>query len=122
MSKNNYIPTRTSGGFVSTKGTGTKRKVLIALDPTVDYRGIIGKVPAPETEAIIVELRLAIGQALMELRNEVCTLRERATIISLMTKSIKDLNQITKLDQILDITKLSDEELKTYAEKIIANM
>lgn len=89
-------------------GYGRLRKVANA----------VGKVPPPTTNDIVNELKLSIGQALLGLRAMVDP-EKQARAISLLSGAISKLVTIGKLEE-MDIRKMSMDDLKREAEKLIA--
>ena len=78
----------------------------------------VGKITPPSTNDIVNELKLLLGQALLGLRaiTDPCL---QARSISLLSGAICKLVTIGKIEE-MDIRKMSMDELKKEAEKLIA--
>lgn len=81
----------------------------------------IGSVPAPEITALILELRGAVAQSLLELRGADVGLKDRSLIISHLTRSITGLVALDAMTHV-DLHKLTDSELVDLGHKLMKDV
>ncbi len=79
----------------------------------------VGQTPAPSVLDITTELRLNLGQSLIELRAFDGSLKEKSLIIKNFVSSIKVLVEIEKLDA-LDTDNMTEIELVELGKKLLS--
>jgi len=88
---------------------------------TAPLSAAVGTVPVPEIANILVELRGAIAQCLIELRSSELDPRQKSSTISNLCASIA---RIVGIDTIkgADFTRLSDKELVELGKKLLGEL
>ena len=92
-------------------------RILVVNSPTSP----IGSVPAPEIGALIQELRGAVAQSLLELRSANVGPKDRALIISHLTRAITGLVALNAMNSV-DLTQLDDKDLIDLGHKLMKDM
>jgi hypothetical protein len=81
----------------------------------------IGAIPAPEISALIQELRGAVAQSLLELRGVHIGPKDRALIISHLTRAITGLVALDAMTHV-DLDAMSDKDLVDLGHKLMKDI
>lgn len=115
MSNKNYVPVRRTVPATKPVPSTVVTRRKIQQNHLVDY---VGKVAAPSVQDIVTELRLAVGETLIELRGFSGSLKEKSLIIKNFVQSIHILVQIEKIDSI-DMSNMTEIELIEVGKKLL---